>query len=140
MILQYKGIGNNWCYEEAERIICATVDVSKETKDYRVGGVRYKIHQDEIKEKLGFDKSECDLSYVREMHNAVDNVIRKETSSCTDIVYIIGKTPFDQLESVSVVMLEGKDVHATYVFDSTHSRECTVYLLNSNGGTVLRVR
>ena len=143
MILQYKGIKNNWCFEEAERIISATVNVGEITKHYREGGTRYEEQQRELNKNMGKDTdiiSDLRLQYVQEMHKKVDDVIRDETGASTDIVYLIGDTPFNELDTVSVVMLEGKNIHATYVFDMSRSRECTVYILNSNGGTVLRVK
>lgn len=123
MILQYKGFNNNWVYEEAETITFAVVWVGQETRDYRKGGIRY-----EQKQKLNQD----DLAYAKELHEAVDKLIKKETLCNDDIVYHIDK-PFDQMENVTVVSLNDKNKHITRVFESG------VYLLNGKGQTVQRL-
>ena len=128
MILQYKGFNNNWCYEEAETITQAVVWVGKETRDYRKGGIRY-----EKKYLLdGNTSEEVDLRYVKEMHDAVDRLIRKETGCSGEIVYHIDK-PFDEMENVTVVTLTDRGKNITRVFDGG------VYLLNSKGQTVQRL-
>lgn len=123
MILQYKGFNNNWVYEEAEIITSAVVWVGKETHDYRKGGVRYE------KKK---DSDQDDLAYVKEMHDAVDKLIKEETHCSDEISYHIDK-PFDQMENVTVVTLTDKNKYITRVF------ECGVYLLNSKGQTVQKL-
>ena len=131
MILQYKGFNNNWCYEEAETITQAVVWVGKETRDYRKGGVRYekKYLPDYMN---GRSKEEVDLCYVKEMHEAVDKLIRKETNCSDEIAYHINK-PFDEMENVVVVTLSDKNKYITRVFESG------VYLLNNKGQTVQRL-
>ena len=123
MVLQYKGFNNNWCYEEADTITHAVVWVGKETRDYREGGARYKL-----KEVNGQD----DLSYVKELHDAVDRLIMEETHCADEITYHIDK-PFDQMENVVVVTLSDRNKYITRVFESG------VYLLNSRGQTVQRL-
>lgn len=129
MILQYKGFNNNWCYEEAETITQAVVWVGKETRDYRKGGERYNKKYENLH---GLDIAKADLAFVKEMHEAVDRLIRKETHCDGEIVYHIDK-PFDQMENVTVVTLNDKNKNITRVFESG------VYLLNSKGQTVQRL-
>lgn len=131
MILQYKGFNNNWCYEEAETITQATVWVGKETRDYRNGGERHKMkYLPEYTQ--GRSNEEVDLNYVKEMHEAVDRLIRKETGCSGEIVYHIDK-PFEEMENVTVVTLNDRGKDITRVFDNS------VYLLNSKGQTVQRL-
>lgn len=127
MILQYKGFNNNWCYEEAETIIYATVLVGKVTSKYRNGGAEYKN-----KYANSDDTEVIGLSYVNKMREEVDNLIVNETGCSDEIVYLINK-PFDEMENVTVVTLNDKCKNTTYVFDSD------VYLLNSKGQTVQRL-
>lgn len=130
MILQYKGFNNNWVYEEAEIITSAVVWVGKETHDYRRDGDKYK---EKYKNLHGLEIAEADLSYVQEMHEAVDKLIREETHCGSgEIVYHIDK-PFDQMENVTVVTLNDKNKNITRVFESG------VYLLNSKGQTVQKL-
>ena len=125
MILQYKDFKNNWHMEEARQISWGKVNVEKETRDYRLDGERYKY-------KLV--NSQSDESFVKEMHKAVDKLIRQEIgiSNNIDIIYHIN-CPFSQMENVSVVVLKNNDFDVAYVFDKT------VYILNSEGKTVQRV-
>lgn len=134
MILQYKGFNNNWCFEEAETISFANVWVGKETRDYREGGSRYKLHQEKLQEcETNEQKENLNMKYVHEMHDAVDRLIKKETYSDSDeIIYNIS-TSFDQMENVCVVILTDKTKNKTYVFDKG------VYLLNNHGQTVQRL-
>lgn len=118
MILEYKGFNNNWIYEEAEIITYAVVWVGKETQKYREGGLKY--------------KTESDLAYVKEMHEAVDNLIKEETHCSDEIIYHIDK-PFEQMENVTVVTLSDKNKYITRVFENG------VYLLNSKGQTVQKL-
>lgn len=142
MILQHRGFNNNWCFEEAETIIYANVLVGKETRDYRENGVRWQIHQEELKKCA--DKNEEDelkLKYVREMHNAVDRLIKKETNCSNDIIYNINCT-FDKLEDVCVVTLMDKSKIITRVFniaDMSDKYHKDVYLLNNRGQTVQKL-
>ena len=130
MILQYKGFNNNWIYEEAETITHAVVWVGKETRDYRKGGVRY---EGKLKKNLhGLEIAENDLAYVKELHDAVDKLIKEETHCSDEISYHIDK-PFDQMENVTVVTLSDKNKYITRVFESG------VYLLNSKGQTVQKL-
>ena len=129
MILQYKGFNNNWVYEEAEVITSAMVWVGKETRDYRRGGIRYEKKYENLH---GREIGEADLAYVKEIHEAVDRLIREETHCGDEIVYHIDK-PFDQMENVTVVTLNDKNKNVTRVFESG------VYLLNSKGQTVQKL-
>ena len=131
MILQYKGFNNNWCYEEADTITSAVVWVGKETRDYRDGGIRHSLKYSEDYMR-GRSKEEVDLAYVKELHEAVDRLIKGETHCCDDIVYHIDK-PFDQMENVTVVSLTDKNKNITRVFENG------VYLLNSKGQTVQKL-
>lgn len=133
MILQYKGFNNNWCYEEAETIIFATVWVGKETRDYRDGGKRSKIQAEELQNcNSEEEKDSLKLKYVKELHDAVNRLIKKETNCYDDIVYHINGC-FDKMENISVVTLQDKNKAITYVFDQG------VYLLNNRGQTVQRI-
>ena len=124
MILQYKGYNNNWVYEEADIITQAVVWVGKETRDYRKGGIRYEHKK---------NSNQDDLAYVREMHEAVDRLIKEETHCNSDeIVYHINSS-FDQMENVTVVTLSDKNKNITRVFESG------VYLLNNKGQTVQKL-
>lgn len=111
--------------EEARQISWNKVDVGEETKDYRVGGIRY---QD--KKKL----NQSDYEYSKELQKAVDKLIRERTgtSKNINIIYHID-CPFDQMEIVSVVLLRNNDFDVVYVFDKT------AYILNSEGKTVQKV-
>ena len=129
MVLQYKGFNNNWVYEEAEVITSAVVWVGKETRDYRKGGIRYEKKYENL---YGREISEADLAYIKEMHEAVDRLIREETHCGDEIVYHIDK-PFDQMENVIVVTLNDKNKNVTRVFESG------VYLLNSKGQTIQKL-
>ncbi len=134
MILQYKGFNNNWVYEEAETITYAVVWVGKETRDYREGGVRYSLKYSEDY-MHGRTKEEVDLGYAREMHEAVDRLIKKETLCSDDITYHISPTRFDNMENVMVVTLQDKNKYVTRVFNPDGG----VYLLNSRGQTVQKL-
>lgn len=132
MILQYKGFNNNWCFEESETIVCADVFVGKETRDYRENGSRWKIHQEELKKCEDANKdNSLRLKYAQEMHMAVDELIKKETSCFDDIIYHI-EGRFDEMENVCVVILN-KPRAVTYVFNKT------AYLLNNRGQTVKKL-
>jgi len=134
MILQYKGFNNNWTYQEAESITWSNVCVGKETRDYREGGVRYKFYLEDRANSMGLDTVKIDMQYVKEMHGAVDRLIRKETKTGTsEIVYLLGDTKFDHMENVCVVIMSGKNINVTYVFTDG------VYILNNNGGTVQKI-
>lgn len=133
MILQYKGFNNNWCYEEAETIIFANVWVGKETRDYREGGDRYKLHTEKLQEFMTEEeRNNLRLKYAQEMHNAVDRLIKQETNCYDNIVYHI-EGSFDKMENVCVVTLIDKNKTNTYVF------EYGVYLLNNRGQTVQKI-
>lgn len=129
MVLQYKGFNNNWVYEEAETVTSAVVWVGKETRDYRKGGIR---HEKKYENLHGREVDEVDLSYVKEMHEAVDRLIKEETHCGDEIVYHIDK-PFDQMENVTVVTLNDKNKNVTRVFESG------VYLLNGKGQTIQKL-
>lgn len=129
MVLQYKGFNNNWVYEEAETVTSAVVWVGKETRDYRKGGIRYEKKYENLH---GREICEVDLSYVKEMHDAVDRLIKEETHCGDEIVYHIDK-PFDQMENVTVVTLNDKNKNVTRVFESG------VYLLNGKGQTIQKL-
>lgn len=129
MVLQYKGFNNNWVYEEAETVTSAVVWVGKETRDYRKGGIRYEKKYENLH---GREIGEVDLSYVKEMHDAVDRLIKEETHCGDEIVYHIDK-PFDQMENVTVVTLNDKNKNVTRVFESG------VYLLNGKGQTIQKL-
>lgn len=130
MILQFKGINNVWCYEEAEQIRWANVWVGSETRDYREGGEKWKRIRGDHED--GLDKSGLGLKYVTEMHKAVDKLIKTETNCGDEIVYYVN-SPFNQLENVCVVTLTDKNKNITYVFEDG------VYLLNNRGQTVQRI-
>ncbi len=134
MILQYKGFNNNWIYEEADTVAHAVVWAGKETRDYREGGVRCSLKYSE-EYMHGRSKEEVDLSYTREMHEAVDRLIKEETHCSDDIVYHIAQTRFDEMENVVVVTLQDKNKYITRVFN----QDGGVYLLNSRGQTVQRL-
>lgn len=129
MVLQYKGFNNNWVYEEAETVTSAVVWVGKETRDYRKGGIRYEKKYENLH---GKEVGEVDLNYVKEMHEAVDRLIKEETHCGDEIVYHIDK-PFDQMENVTVVTLNDKNKNVTRVFESG------VYLLNGKGQTIQKL-
>lgn len=129
MVLQYKGFNNNWVYEEAETVTSAVVWVGKETRDYRKGGIRYEKKYENLH---GREVGEIDLSYVKEMHEAVDRLIREETHCGDEIVYHIDK-PFDQMENVTVVTLNDRNKNVTRIFESG------VYLLNGKGQTIQKL-
>ena len=129
MILRYKGFNNNWTYEEAEIITHAVVWVGKEIRDYRDS---LKYSEDHMR---GYKKEEVDLALMREMHEAVDRLIKEETHCCDDIVYHIGPTRFDELENVVVITLQDKNKYVTRVFNP----DGDVYLLNSEGQTVQKL-
>ena len=129
MVLQYKGFNNNWVYEEAETVTSAVVWVGKETRDYRKGGIRYEKKYENLH---GREVGEIDLSYVKEMHEAVDRHIREETHCGDEIVYHIDK-PFDQMENVTVVTLNDRNKNVTRIFESG------VYLLNGKGQTIQKL-
>lgn len=129
MVLQYKGFNNNWVYEEAETVTSAVVWVGKETRDYRKGGIRYEKKYENLH---GREIGEVDLNYVKEMHDAVDRLIKEETHCGDEIVYHIDK-PFDQMENVTVVTLNDKNKNVTRVFESG------VYLLNGKGQTIQKL-
>lgn len=134
MILQYKGFNNNWTYEEAETITYAVVWAGKETRDYREGGVRY-AHKYSNENMRGRSKEEVDLAYTKELHNAVDKIIKNETGFDGDIVYHLGEARFDDLENAVVVMLKDKNKNIARVFNQGNG----VYMLNSKGQTVQRL-
>ena len=129
MILKYKGFNNNWTYEEAEIITHAVVWVGKETRDYHDF---LKYSEEHMR---GYTKEEVDLVLMREMHEAVDRLIKEETHCCDDIVYHIGPTRFDELENVVVITLQDKNKYVTRVFNP----DGDVYLLNSEGQTVQKL-
>lgn len=133
MILKYKGYNENWVYEEADIVSHATVFVGKETRDYRKDGIRYNLFYSP-EQTQGRDKYKADLSYTKEMHEAVDRLIKNETQCSDDIIYHIDN-PFDQLENVVVVILRDKNKNTTYVFE----RGRGIYILNNNGQTVQRI-
>ena len=132
MILQYKGFNNNWVYEEADTITYATVWVGKETREYREGSNR---HKNKYENLHGREIAEADLAYAKEMHEAVDRLIKKETHCCDDITYHIAPTRFDEMENVVVVTLQDKHKYVTRVFNPDGG----VYLLNSRGQTVQKL-
>lgn len=129
MVLQYKGFNNNWVYEEAETVTSAVVWVGKETRDYRKGGIRYEKKYENLH---GREVDEVDLSYAKEMREAVDRLIREETHCGDEIVYHIDK-PFDQMENVTVVTLNDRNKNVTRVFENG------VYLLNGKGQTIQKL-
>lgn len=133
MILQYQGFKNNWCYEEADTIVFAKVWVGKETRDYRQGGTRHKMHTEELKKcNSEKERDSLKLKYVQDMQDAVNKLIKEETNCYDDIVYHT-EGRFDEMENVAIVTLMDKNKMVTYVFDDG------VYLLNSRGQTVRRI-
>ena len=134
MILEYKGFNNNWIYEEADTITHAVVWVGKETRDYRKGGIRHSLKYSEDYMR-GRSKEEVDLAYAKELHEAVDRLIREETHCCDDIAYHIDTSRFDEMENVVVVTLQDKHKYVTRVFNP----DSGVYLLNSRGQTVQKL-
>ena len=135
MILQYKGFNNNWCYTEAETIVWANVWVGKETRDYRKNGARWKLHQEELSKcTTEEEKQNLQLKYAKEMHEAINKLIQKETQCYKDIIFHVN-CPFDEMENVCVVSLMDKNqaIPVTNVFDNG------VYLLNNHGQTVQRI-
>ena len=133
MILQYKGFNNNWCYEEAETITFANVYVGIETRDYRVGGARHKLYEEESQKCETEEMRETlRLKFIDELHRAVNRLIKKETNCCDDIAYHIDD-PFESMENITVVTLTDKHKSVTRVFKNG------AYLLNSRGQTVQRI-
>ena len=135
MVLQYKGFNNNWCYTEAETIVWANVWVGKETRDYRKDGIRWKKHQEELKQcNDANEDSSLRLRYAQELQNAVNKLIKDETNCYDDIIYHIDGR-FDDMENVCVVSLMDKNMSNPYtcVFNKP------VYLLNNHGQTVQRL-
>ena len=132
MILQYKGFNNVWCYEEAETICFANVWVGKETKDYREGGVRYRLYEESRNKARGSDRADVDSKYTQELHDAVDKLITRETHCSDNITYHINGN-FDELDNVCVVTLIDKEKYKTHVFEKG------AYLLNNNGHTVQHI-
>lgn len=132
MILKYKGFNNNWVYEEANTITYAMVWVGKETREYREGGNR---HKNKYENLHGREFAKADLAYAKEMHEAVDRLIKKETYCRDDIIYHIAPTRFDEMENVVVVTLQDKHKYVTRVFNPDGG----VYLLNSRGQTVQKL-
>lgn len=130
MILQYKGFKNNWCYEEAETITHANVYVGVVTRDYRVGGARHKLYEEQLQScETEEAREELRLGFLTEMHKAVNRYIKQETHCCDEIAYHIDE-PFENMENVSVVTLADRHRTVTRVFKNG------AYLLNNRGQTV----
>ena len=132
MILQYRGSKNNWCYEEANTIIWANVNVKEAINKYRVGGEKYAQRKFEL-ENNPMNARETSLKFSCDMHNEVNELIKKETNCANDIIYLIGDLIFTEMDNVCVVTLQDKNKLITYVFNSG------VYILNNSGGTVQKI-
>lgn len=133
MILQYKGFKNNWCYEEANIISWANVDVSFITEQYREKGTKYVEYRTTDKGTLGRDKYFLDLEYVKKLQDEVDTLIKHETNCADDIIYLIGDVRFQDMDKATVVTLKDKNKYVTYVFIDG------VYILNNSGSTVQKI-
>lgn len=129
MILQFKGINNNWSYEEADIITYAYINVGEITKNYR-GNKRPNFRTQE-------DEYDWNLNRSKEMHDAVDDYICRQTNAA-NIIYNIGELPFSEMNNVLVVMLDDKNKHITRVFNTTNA-DTSVYLLNGKGQTVQKL-
>lgn len=116
MILQYKGFGENWCFEEADRISFANVYVG-----------------DVIKE-ASMKAYSNDLEKVSAIHNAVDEHLKKETGCYDEEIVYHSDRPFTDMKNVCVVMLDDKNKHIARVFYKN-----IVYLLNNRGQTIQRL-
>lgn len=132
MILQFKGVNNVWCYEEAEQIRWANVWIGSVIKDYREGGEKWNLLQNKIKNGNGLEDDGLGVKLQTEMKNRVDDLIRKETNCGNEVVYYADLS-FIQSENVCVVTLGDRHKNVTYVFEEG------VYLLNGRGQTVQRL-
>lgn len=112
MILQFKGFNNNITYEEAELITVSACDLPK------------------IETDLAENHS---LEKIREITERAEKVLREQTN-CANIKYITDK-PIYELGVVKVVMLDDKNKHCTYVFDT----DVEAYLLSNSGKTIRKV-
>ena len=136
MILQYKGFNNNWCYEEAEIISFANVWVGEETRKYRQDGIRFKEYDDKLRGTRSEEKiNNVELQRVKELHDAVNRLIKEETHCSDDIIYNINCS-FEQMENVIVIILKDKNKFITYVFEQANHG---IYLLNNNGQTIQKL-
>ena len=129
MILQFKGFNNNWSYEEADIITYAYLNVDETTKKYR-GNTHSNFKTEE-------DEYNWNLNRSKEMHDAVDDYICRQTNAA-NIIYSIGELPFSEMTNILVVMLDDKNKHITRVFD-TRNADTSVYLLNGKGQTVQKL-
>lgn len=116
MILQYKGFKENWCYEEADQISFANVyvgDIIKEVSNKEYGD---------------------DLLRIKAIHNAVDELLKKETGCYDEEIIYHTEESFLDMKNVCVVMLDDKNKHIARVFSKK-----TAYLLNNRGQTIQRL-
>lgn len=113
MILQYKGFNNNITYEDSEQITVSVLEISRLTKNG--------------------NNTEEELNITNEISRKIEEEIIQKTN-CANITYITDK-PICECGIVKVVMLEDKNKHRTYVFDT----EKEVYLLNDSGKTIRKV-
>lgn len=113
MILQYKGYNDSWVYEDAEKIVVSTVEISI-------------AHITE-------ENAEKQLEEIRKISEQIEGEIIADTS-CTNITYLT-EPPLWRCGCVSVVMLSDKGKERTYVFDMDKE----VYLLSNDGKTVRKV-
>ena len=118
MILEYRGFNNNWCFIEAQTIISSNVFV---------GDVVSKA------KKTSYTDDGQALANAKEMMEAVNAFIQKETGCGDEIIYLLGDIPFDEMRNICVVTLNDKNLNTTYVFDGG------VYLLNNSGKTVQKL-
>lgn len=116
MILQYRGYKNNWCYEEAERVSSAFVNVDKIIKEAKAQATGDPLEQ---------YKFVCDAVF--------DHIDEELGSFDSEKIFHCDKMLYD-LTSVCAVMLEDKNKNITRIFSDTD-----VYLLNSKGQTVQKI-
>lgn len=112
MILQFKGMKENWVYEEAE-----TIEIAK----FKVSGLK------------NCDDEKIDPKETRETAKKIEQEVLENTIG-SEIVFLLGK-PIYKASSVKAATLCKNNKKITYVFDI----EREVYLLNGDGKTVRKV-
>lgn len=112
MILQFKGMKENWVYEEAETI---------EIANFKVSG-----HKD-------YDDKNEDSKEIRETVNRIKQEVLENTIG-SEIEFLLGY-PIYKASFVKAATLCKNNKKTTYVFDI----EREIYLLNGNGKTVRKV-
>lgn len=113
MILQYQGYNDSWVYEESDRIVVSTVEVS-------------------IADITAEDAEE-QLLEIRKISEQIEEEIIAATH-CINITYLTNISLW-RCGCVNVVGLSDKGKERTYVFDMDKE----VYLLSNDGKMVRRV-